>query len=68
MNSQSLTSLSALTLGQMIRDLEVSPVEVINNFLERIHSYRKLRIILSGDLIPGKSSSGNNNFAVSKLS
>jgi aspartyl-tRNA(Asn)/glutamyl-tRNA(Gln) amidotransferase subunit A len=41
MNSQSLTSLSALTLGQMIRDLEVSSVEVINNFLERIHSFDK---------------------------
>jgi len=41
MNSQSLTSLSALTLGQMIRDLEVSPVEVINACLERIHSFDK---------------------------
>ena len=41
MNSQSLTSLSALTLGQMIRDLEVSPVEVINACLERIHTLDK---------------------------
>jgi len=41
MNSQSLTSLSALTLGQMIRDLDVSPVEVINACLERIHSFDK---------------------------
>ncbi|OPX36059.1 MAG: glutaminyl-tRNA synthase (glutamine-hydrolyzing) subunit A [Desulfobacteraceae bacterium 4484_190.2] len=41
MNSQSLTSLSALTLGQMIRDLEVSPVEVINACLERISTLDK---------------------------
>jgi len=41
MNSQSLTSLSALTLGQMIRDLEVSPVEVINACLERIQTFDK---------------------------
>ena len=41
MNSQSLTRLSALALGQMIRDLEVSPVEVINACLERIHSFDK---------------------------
>ncbi|MFH1933433.1 MAG: amidase [Pseudomonadota bacterium] len=41
MNSQSLTSLSALTLGQMIRDLDVSPVEVINACLERIDSFDK---------------------------
>ena len=41
MNSQSLTSLSALTLGQMIRDLEVSPVEVIKACLERIETLDK---------------------------
>ena len=41
MNSQSLTRISALALGQMIRDLEVSPVEVINACLERIHSFDK---------------------------
>ena len=41
MNSESLTNLSALTLGQMIRDLEVSPVEVINACLERIHTLDK---------------------------
>jgi aspartyl-tRNA(Asn)/glutamyl-tRNA(Gln) amidotransferase subunit A len=41
MNSESLTSLSALTLGQMIRDLEVSLVEVINACLERIGSLDK---------------------------
>ena len=41
MNSQSLTRLSALALGQMIRDLEVSPVEVINACLEHIHSFDK---------------------------
>ena len=41
MNNQSFTRLSALALGQMIRDLEVSPVEVINACLERIHSFDK---------------------------
>jgi len=41
MNSQSLTRLSALALGQMIRDLDVSPVEVINACLERIGSLDK---------------------------
>ncbi|NVM26192.1 MAG: Asp-tRNA(Asn)/Glu-tRNA(Gln) amidotransferase GatCAB subunit A, partial [Desulfobacterales bacterium] len=37
MNKQSLTTLSALTLGQMIRDREISPVEMTNTCLERIH-------------------------------
>lgn len=41
MNSKSLTRFSALTLGQMIRDLKVSPVEVINACLERIHTLDK---------------------------
>ena len=41
MNSQSLTRISALALGQMIRDLEVSPVEVINACLERIQTFDK---------------------------
>ena len=41
MNKQSLTGLSALRLGQMIRDREISPVEVINTCLERIHSLDK---------------------------
>jgi len=41
MNRQSLPSLSALRLGQMIRDREVSPVEVIKTCLERIHSLDK---------------------------
>ena len=41
MNKRSLTGLSALTLGQMIRDQEISPVEVINTCLERVHSLDK---------------------------
>ena len=41
MNSQSLTRLSARALGQMIRNLEVSPVEVINACLERIQTFDK---------------------------
>jgi aspartyl-tRNA(Asn)/glutamyl-tRNA(Gln) amidotransferase subunit A len=41
MNRQSLTGLSAVRLGQMIRDRQISPVDVINTCLERIHSLDK---------------------------
>ena len=41
MNSQSLTRISARALGQMIRNLEVSSVEVINACLERIQTFDK---------------------------
>lgn len=41
MSKQSLTSLSALRLGKMIRDREVSSVDVTNTYLERIHSLDK---------------------------
>ena len=39
MNRRSLFGLSAVKIGKMIKDREVSPVEVVNTFLERIYSY-----------------------------